>query len=773
MYSLSYISEAMAKLFGSDLESSKQLLQKFINEPVRLFNLLVRCPEERMRICVMNAIFAAFDRVSSNNKDLKENDPNFLKLPFDLLNVLMSIVGYELATQWVKFKQFFELFKNVVLQGGDLMAKYCLEKDLITLLLDFFLEKSSPVSTSSTKRYEMGNPSQSPDFGFLLEIVAFLVTRSDLSATNNNAKENVIDNKKLIPLSPSALKCIQCEELVPKYIKSGGNFAQISKMVAFTCLNNKKFSKKMCTMTLKGVNDYEVKNIPQYFDLIAELFALEDQYQPLRIEWILGYAQPNHKAEYGLAGQIDIEDEINMYISGIGSEHRDEPLLQLLWNYRKRYELLITQCLKMLFTVACKNDFLYNYLKNVAPPSYIYKRYIDWIPRFLDTYSKTNSFMTSSELKCKDSLILEVRDLIKIMETRIDSEKLQPPQFYMVGKTLATRELKHKEVSTKGAKVTVTELTVEVYENTKPMGEYNLGLSGDYLIKHFGHIRMNVNSKYEAKLALEQESQKPPAAAASAPQKETQNEIKTETPHAPKIVIHLTNPGPEQKGDSSAASNVRSEILESETMKIAEPETKNTPEVRKEEPAAPPTVPENSPISAEPRIQVSVQKSEDKTPPTADIKDTQPAAFAGKQAQEVTKVIDEEKLFKALPVIHKIEVTGVGYYTGYAKVVIKHKEGVKPNFYCPLSRLKCRVTAFSSIILLIQANDCTLPISDYEILLSTAEVPEQNHGYSSNESHSTVKNILPTPVPAVFVPQPTSIHEEPESICIFILLREK
>ncbi len=486
-YTLSYIGDSMAKLYAADLESSKRLVSRFVHESVRLFNLLVKCPENIVRTCVQRAVQAAFLKVAASESPAAKDKPKpgepLLSLQF--VDVLLSLIGYDMSTQWTKFKQFFELLRESVTQGGDWIVDYCLDKDVVALLLDFFLEKSSPVSAPTTKRYEMGSPTQVPELGALMELVNLLVLRSELPGGK--------EGERLVPptkvgtghhlLSPAALKCIQCDELVPKHLRCSGKVAQVSRMIAHICYRNRRCSKQACKIIVKAINDFEVAKIPQYFDLLVDLLTMADEYQPLRIEWILGYQQPTVRTEYGLAGIIDISDEVNAYVSPLGAERRDDPLLHQLWIHRNRYEGFVSQAIKVLLQIAAKCDRLHNYLEVVPPPCYLYARYTDWIPKFIDTYAKTTAFLNASELKEKEALIAEVRALYAAFNERVKKDGLPVPQLYMVGKTLETRELKDKEVVQNGVKLTVTEIIAEVYPS-QPMGDHNSALSGDFLIKY-------------------------------------------------------------------------------------------------------------------------------------------------------------------------------------------------------------------------------------------------------------------------------------------------
>ena len=488
---------SVSEFFKSDYESSKTLITKFTKDPTQFFELLVKCPEASIRNLVGKSVLGAYIKLT------KTSEPLLL----DLINYVIGIMGYELASQWSKFSQFFDFLKDIVESANENLLLMFYERDFVTSLLDFYLEKNSPVAKVSSRRYQMGNSIQLPSFTSLMKAVVHLVLRADFvdkagTVIISPYKEGTLS----VRISDSALKCLQCEELVPKYLKSGGKIEEIVLMVKHMCYLNKKSSKIYCRAALLGIGGTEVSKISQYFLLIFGLLSIEDKFQALRTECLLGYPKPIYKVGYGLCATIDIEDDVNCYVSVIVEPTRDKSLLQALWSDRKRSEKLITLCLKMLLTEFKTNKVLYDYMKTMPPPCYLFETYLDWVPKFLQVYSKMTLHMTSTELKERDDSIDEVNQLYDEYKIRAFKEGVVPRQFYIIGKTLDTRELKEKGIIEGKVKVVVTEIVTEVYES-KPMGEYNAALTGRYLIDHFNHISNNVNMIYEDKIEKKAEVQ--------------------------------------------------------------------------------------------------------------------------------------------------------------------------------------------------------------------------------------------------------------------------
>ena len=449
LISFNKCSESLALLLSKDIDSSRQLIQKFIKDPQKLLSLLVKCPEQSVRQAVSKAIVAAFtqlfnyekhffDSIKTDKEIGKDGKEKEITVPSaisrQLLDFFIGSIGYDLAVQWPKFLQFFETLKGMIISGGPDVIKYCFKRDLIAILLDFFLEKNSPVSLPNTKRYEMGNQAIEPDFSGLIDIVAFLCQYGESSEIK--AKSMDLQKFESFKFSADALKCLQHQELVPKYIKCGGSVIQIGKLIVNMCFENRKYSKKTCKQILRVINDFETKKMTQHLDLIMNLLLLTDSMQKERFEWILGYPQPISRLDYGLAAVSDIADEVNSFNSPLSNESRDDPLLHQLWRNKNREEPLTIQCFKAILNLANVCDAFYNYLMLMPSPSYIFSSYFEWMSRYTIQYSQRPFGGSQIEKQERDSLIAEMVSLIAKLQKRFSDEKSHFPQQYMIGKTL-------------------------------------------------------------------------------------------------------------------------------------------------------------------------------------------------------------------------------------------------------------------------------------------------------------------------------------------------
>lgn len=658
---LSYLWFTAIEFFKSDRESSEELVEKFARDPTQFFDLLVKCPEPSIRSLAGKSVLGACTQ-------LAKSPPESFPL---LVNYMIGFLGYELATQWSKFTQFFDLLKDIVVAADEEFLLSLYERDLITSLLDFYLEKSSPVTKTNIRRYEMGSSMQMPNFVSLMKIVTFLTLRGDtVNKRGERIKSPYREGALDIKVSEDAMKCFACEELVPKYLKSSGRIEEILPMVKHVCFLNKKLTKAFCRAALIGINSNEMGKIPQYFDLIFGLLSIEDEFQTLRTELLLGYAQPVYKGGYGLCAVIDIEDDVNCYMSAAAEEGKGKAVLQALWSDRRRSEKLIVLCLKMLFNELRTNKTLHDHVKAMPPPCYLFESYLDWIPKFLQVYLKMSSYMTASELKERDESIEEVRKMYEEYKVRVCKEGVQPRQHYIIGKTLGTKEI--AIVAEGQAKAVIAEITAEVYE-TKPMDSHNAALPGRYLIDHFNHVSNNVNMRYESK--------------------EEAKELGVESGNSV-----------EQGGDAAS---------------MATSEPPNGKDENKKEEAK---LESKKEVTGDSWDEVDAKKEEIK------INVSEDSTSAAESFPKLTVP------FTSVATFHKVDIINSGKDRVTAKVALEPKKNSALNFYCPIAIGACKAVYYSATAFTIQKDDITKDFGEYEMKVKFQVQPSANASAAYSQS---------------------------------------
>ena len=490
---LSGLCVALSHIFSASADASKALLGKLVANPLRAFGLLVQCPEVPVRQYVQKLLLTSFITTISTETEVfdrvmqregKANVTYYVAISRQFIELLVNFIGYDLAANWVKFRQFFELLRDIVLSGGYPLVCYCFAKDLPAILLDFFLEKRSPQYSLKTKRYDMGNPAQAPDFSPLIELLSFLLRKAGIPRKGHDkavAKtETLISPMALgeqeFALSEIAARSLLLEDLIFKHMNCGGKIEQISPLVLHLCFENKLHTFAACQTMLRVINDTDAIHMSFFVDLIADLLTLVDSYQAQRIEWLLGCPHPLSQGSFGLAHIRSIFEDVNFYISPIIVCGNICPLLAQMWNYRLRQKPLVVQCVRTLLKVASSSPAVNEYLQQIPAPNYCFARYTDWFGPFLDSFN---------DAKGTDKEVLEeTKKLLVAYSKGLEGGLSGPPQNYMIGNTISTGEMKEKERSVRDVRLSFTEVVTEVYPSA-PTGEANVALSSDYLSSYY------------------------------------------------------------------------------------------------------------------------------------------------------------------------------------------------------------------------------------------------------------------------------------------------
>ena len=316
-------------------------------------------------------------------------------------------------------------------------------------------------------------------------------------------------------------------------------------------------------------------------------------------------------------------------------------------------------------------------------------------------------------------------------------------------------------------------------------------MSSEYLIRHFSHIKINANSRFEPratveepKIVVHQAGNAPIAGGAvssavaadsSMAQPEgRKEEIKVDKEGKKEEVISISKEenGKEEQQTAKEQQQVTKEENSKDQEIVKEEDSKGVKEkegriakeeqqinkeqhhIAKEEQI---TKEEDHIIKEEQQIgteQYHIVKEEQQINKDQITKDSSEGA-----AKEAYQPVLSQK-YRALPIFHKIEITNTGYLSCIAKLIVKPKADSEPNFYAPITRCKCRVTAFSTTVLNLQAIDPNLPIGEYDIRL---ELRDANGGPIPESVDPSVRKD-PVP-PPINVPQPpANVRHEPESM---------
>lgn len=184
-------------------ESAYEFFDKVVLKDMKYTeDLITACPDRTVRYNVGQAILHAINvMVSFYGFDLslkkfegkgpeieKATEKGPLQIEYSivkLLERLLALMPVEMAKNWTKNGQYLEFWRDFAYAGTP-QVRYLYQKQMISLLIDFFLEKKSPLGNEiSEHKHTMGNKYASPEFDSLIQTIAILVRRSKVS---NNTK---------------------------------------------------------------------------------------------------------------------------------------------------------------------------------------------------------------------------------------------------------------------------------------------------------------------------------------------------------------------------------------------------------------------------------------------------------------------------------------------------------------------------------------------------------------------------------------------------------
>lgn len=183
-------------------ESAYEFFEKVVFKDLKYtVELILTCSDKTVRSNISQVILHAINVIISfhgfdlslkkfeGKEDEIEKAPEKgpLQIEYNIvkfLNMLLNIMPIDVAKSWTKFGQYFEFWRDFAYAGTP-QVRYLYQKQMISLLIDFFLEKKSPLGNEiSEHKHSMGNRYTNPEFDPLIQTIAILIRRSK---PNNNA----------------------------------------------------------------------------------------------------------------------------------------------------------------------------------------------------------------------------------------------------------------------------------------------------------------------------------------------------------------------------------------------------------------------------------------------------------------------------------------------------------------------------------------------------------------------------------------------------------
>jgi len=470
--------ETMARAFDNRLlpdvvQTLKKLYSKFESECVELLeniladnmrgvlDLLLICTEKTTRSCTADLLAHVLNLLS-------KADTSDQSLPKRFMSALLDLVPKEAHKHWVRFQQFWDLFRDFSTGGQD-QAHFLIEKGAIGILIDFYLGSKSPLLKAGEKRETLGNKMWGPAYDGLIQTVGVLAGYCSPDPDNLVGPGLWLDE--------DSQRCIVDREFIDKTLRGGFDGKALGAIIARWGKGNFDYSLKVAQILLKVLNDIEYEEVKGLYDVLDAYITIPDSYQRLRIEWLMGFPVPQKITRedlrlpyYGSATINAIDDEIWSYLTPLcfGHNYYDTPesILSLIWRHRKRWDQYCVGCIKNLFSICLRSRELSEYMERLPAPTYQYGRYVDWIEEYLATF-KDNQASWVSTYSTKDDTLPEALQVYQ--QFKATSSHLHPFP-YIVGKTVGCRL--YDSLDAGDIQVLIYEYTVE-YAHSLPTGKVN------------------------------------------------------------------------------------------------------------------------------------------------------------------------------------------------------------------------------------------------------------------------------------------------------------
>lgn len=210
-----------------------------------------------------------------------------------------------------------------------------------------------------------------------MELIYKIFTKNSSEEENKNEEINTNSQNPEIKeplnskLSERDLKCIKHPSFLKMIYKCSNKI--FCDLLIKLNTNNYEFTKLSCLEITKFIDDitgYDENEIFKLVKCILKIIEIEDKYQILRFNILLGYPQlmveePTYKSNLTLFGSNLIRENQGRYIEirGLYNVKNTSCLMKKIFNVRFREKILIEVFL-IILQAARKNLYLLKYIRN-------------------------------------------------------------------------------------------------------------------------------------------------------------------------------------------------------------------------------------------------------------------------------------------------------------------------------------------------------------------------------------------------------------------------
>ncbi len=501
------MTKRLVQLFSQSQAAAKEFLAYIMQDNTfEVMYILNKCPDKDARAAVKDLLvgvvlaslpqegleYTQFDVEKKGNFRVNKYKTNLGVL----LHCLIRGVNNELAQNWMRFDQYFELLLAIAKGGDDHLKTYMNSRGLIPTLIDFYLGADSPLCEKGERRPTMGNKFRNPTFFPLIDLVCVLAVNGDMSFVQpQDLKTRALfglPTQILYLLDKDARECLTSRGFLAKTIIEGHSTPDFANLMAFLSFESEAFSRKIIKLLLRGINADLTRDLRPQLEIVKRMLRTADSLQRKRIEWLLGIPavckalpqaiasgeKPYEQIKFGLPLLKSIHDSVHEYSSTLMYKSSHDSLLTLLWNHCKTLEIQPVVCLlELMHDIPAVSD----YVLALPAPNYQYLKYTDWLRPFLQSYKAEakglSVFAAFFEQKKGEDVQKEAEELLADLDKKEALPGNSKQQPYIIGRPTGENVV-IKE--TKGyVELVVSEIVTEVHES-KPTGKDNLAVPEEY-----------------------------------------------------------------------------------------------------------------------------------------------------------------------------------------------------------------------------------------------------------------------------------------------------
>ncbi|CAD8084108.1 unnamed protein product [Paramecium sonneborni] len=397
----------------------------FFGKQAKVQDLLLVCPESRTRKYFGKMLSILFNQTIQIQGEISQKIQ-------EGLDFLFLMLQDQVPKNWTRFDQYFQFWLDFI-QEGKTQMQYCLDKDMILYMIDFILDKSSPLQLYE-KKTQMGNAYFPINCQIPMQIISTLLQQNH---------QLTIQEKKLLYLPKfydKALKSTKTEELIPIILK----FAY----------NNRYFSEIIAGCIMRGLGSGDSDDFKNYLLIAKPFLLIKDNLQIERLEWLIGIPSSKQKEtakvydnqfieypQFGLYGLISLEEDYWTFASPLGWQNN---LFEYFCTHRtiKNNDNQCLLILKLLLMISLECDTCFDYISKLPCVNYQYKYMEEIFKAFIETYIvDTKRFYSQYPRKQETDETKIYLDQYCNKISQIHNE-FQPQFDFIIGKTVEVTKVR-------------------------------------------------------------------------------------------------------------------------------------------------------------------------------------------------------------------------------------------------------------------------------------------------------------------------------------------